>query len=401
MYSSKILFGLAGLCMVTTNLHAEIRTINFNPAISFILDGRFNRYSNKTDYQLPGFMLGGEASRGEQGLHLGHNELSMSANIDDLFYGKLTAAIADHEAETQVELEEAFIGTRGLGYGLSVKAGRFFSDIGYLNNQHAHVWDFTDAPLIYRGLFGNQIKDDGLQITWLAPTEFYLKVGVEVMRGSLYPAAGASRDGQGARSLFLKFGGDVGTNHAWQLGLSHWNADIAGRQAGSHAHDAVTEIPTFTGSSDVNGIDIVWKWSPHGNSSERYLKIQAEYFTRDETGNVNMVGSSPLETTTYSGEQSGWYTQAVYQFIPRWRIGFRYDRLQAANNGSDTDVLTEAGLTTNGHSPSRSTLMLDYSRSEFSRIRLQYAQDDSYQDADNIFTVQYTMALGAHGAHKF
>lgn len=401
MSAKKMLCWSIGFSLLAGGVQAESRNTNFNPAISLVLDGRYNSYSNKGNYQLPGFMLGGEAGRGENGFHLGHNELNMSANIDDLFYGKLTVALADHDAETKVELEEAFIATRGLGYGLAIKAGRFFSDIGYLNNQHAHVWDFTDAPLIYRGLFGNQIKDDGLQLTWLAPTDLYLKLGAEFTRGALYPAAGASRDGEGARSVFIKLGGDVGREHAWQFGLSHWSADVAGRKAGTHAHGNNTETPTFNGNSDVKGIDVVWKWSPQGNSSERYLKVQAEYFTRDEAGNVNMVGSSPLETTTYSGEQSGWYAQAVYQFMPRWRTGLRYDRLEANNTGSDTDVMAEAGLITNNHQPTRSTIMLDYSRSEFSRIRLQYAKDESYQDADNIITFQYTMALGAHGAHKF
>ena len=46
-------------------------------------------------------MLGGEAGRGEEGFHLGHSELAISANVDDLFYGKLTAAVADHEGDTE------------------------------------------------------------------------------------------------------------------------------------------------------------------------------------------------------------------------------------------------------------------------------------------------------------
>ncbi len=143
----------------------------FNPDITLTLDGRYGSYSNDTDYELPGFMLGGEAARGEQGFHLGHTELSISSNIDDMFFGKLTTAIAEHEGSTEVELEEAYIETLTLGYGFKAKAGRFYSDIGYLNNQHGHAWDFMDAPLIYRGLFGDQLIDDGLQLSWLLPTD--------------------------------------------------------------------------------------------------------------------------------------------------------------------------------------------------------------------------------------
>lgn len=375
---------------------------NSNPDISLTLDGRYGSYSNESDYELPGFMLGGEASRGEQGFHLGHTELSLSSNIDDMFYGKFTTAIAEHEGETEIELEEAFIETLALGNGVTAKAGRFYSDIGYLNNQHNHSWDFTDAPLVYRGLFGNQIIDDGLQVSWLVPTEAYFKVGIEATRGARFPAGGVANDGNGAYAVFAKFGGDVGISNAWQLGFSHWRADIEGRTSGTHGHAAgVAEVPTYSGESSVNGVDFVWKWSPKGNNREQNLKIQAEYFERNEDGLVELVGSDPLESTTYLGKQSGWYLQSIYQFIPRWRVGYRYDQLDSDNQGSDSDVLIEAGLDNEGLKPERSTLMLDYSHSEYSRIRLQLSKDDSYDDSDNLLFIQYIVTLGAHGAHRF
>jgi hypothetical protein len=46
--------------------------------------------------------------------------------------------------------------------------------------------------------------------------------------------------------------------------------------------------------------------------------------------------------------------------------------------------------------------MFDYSASEFSRFRLQFAQDKSRPEAtDNQMFLQYQMSLGAHGAHKY
>ena len=145
----------------------------------------------------------------------------------------------------------------------------------------------------------------------------------------------------------------------------------------------------------------MWKWAPNGNSRETNFKFQAEYFEREEDGEVELEGALTPEITTYKGKQKGWYMQAVYQFMPRWRVGLRHDELTADNTGSDVDVLDEAGLVTNDHDPSRSTIMIDYSRSEFSRVRLQYAKDDSYDDSDNIITLQYIMSLGKHGAHRF
>ena len=55
-----------------------------------------------------------------------------------------------------------------------------------------------------------------------------------------------------------------------------------------------------------------------------------------------------------------------------------------------------------GHDPYRWSLMADYSPSEFSRLRLQYNNDHSRPGAaDNQWTLQYIMSLGAHGAHEF
>jgi len=401
MKKNSIVAGMISVaCFYSAAVVAE--QARFNPDISLTLDGRYGSYSNVSDYELPGYMLGGEASRGEQGFHLGHTELSMSSNIDDMFFGKFTTAIAEHEGETEIELEEVYVETLALGNGITAKAGRFYSDIGYLNNQHNHSWDFTDEPLIYRGLFGNQLIDDGLQFSWLVPTETYFKVGIEATRGERFPAGGAANDGSGAYAMFAKFGGDVGLSHAWQLGFSHWRADIENRASGSHAHDAgAVETPSFSGESTVNGIDFVWKWAPKGNNREQNLKIQSEYFVRDEDGQVELIGSNPLESTTYNGQQSGWYLQTVYQFIPRWRVGYRYDQLDSDNQGADSDVLMEAGLDNEGHKPERSTLMLDYSYSEYSRFRLQMSKDDSYEDSDNIVFLQYIVTLGAHGAHRF
>jgi len=54
------------------------------------------------------------------------------------------------------------------------------------------------------------------------------------------------------------------------------------------------------------------------------------------------------------------------------------------------------------YTPTRSTLMVDYNPSEFSRLRLQLAQDKSREGlTDNQIFLQYVMSLGAHGAHQF
>ena len=371
----------------------------FNPAISLVLNGRLSALSeDPASYSLPGFALGPDVGPGERGFSLGESELWFSANIDPNLYGSLTLALAPAGRATEVDLEEAFLQTLTLPYGLTFKAGRFNSRIGYLNEFHPHADDFADRPLPYRALFANSAgdegvyADDGVQLRWLAPTDLFLELGAELFRGESFPAGGAANHGKGASTLFVHIGGDAGPSHAWRAGVSRLRAEAKARATGAEAAPDL-----FTGTSSVNGVDFVWKWAPQGNARERHFKFQVEYFMRDEDGEFDPASSGfPLP---YAGKQRGWYAQAVYQFMPRWRMGLRYDRL----NASAVDVaLAGTALDNRGHDPQRASAMLDFSGSEFSRLRLQYNRDESRSNAgDNQWILQYIMNLGAHGAHSF
>jgi len=64
-------------------------------------------------------------------------------------------------------------------------------------------------------------------------------------------------------------------------------------------------------------------------------------------------------------------------------------------------VLVDSELLADGYTPQRVSVMLAWQPSEFSRIRAQYNRDESTADTDNQFFVQYTMVMGAHGAHTY
>lgn len=385
------------------NTSATSSSNSFNPDLSVILDGRFSAYDNDAeDYQLPGFALGGEAGLADEGLSIGHSEISASANVDDKFYGKLTMALGDHDGETEVELEEAFMETLGLGQGFTLRGGRFFPAVGYINQQHEHAWDFADAPLIYNGLWGGKYIDDGARLSWLAPLDVYLEIGAEAFAGGHFPAGGERSTDIGAKVGFINIGSDIGASHSWQTGLSYYTAEVMDREAGGHDHGTgLEETPSFSGDSDVYGASFIYKWAPNGNTKNRNFKLQAEYFSRDEQGDIEMVNSLPLESTTYNGAQRGFYLQGIYQFMPQWRTGLRYDHITSSADGLDPGLLEEAGLDNEGIKPKRYSIMTEWLPSEFSRVRLQYNDDKSYRHDDRQIILQYTMSLGAHGAHSY
>lgn len=370
----------------------------FNPKISLILEGQYASFSSEAEADMPGFVLGPETDFAPEGFSIGESELVIEANIDDQFHGWATVALENEDGETVVALEEAYINTLALPQGLAVKFGRFFSDIGYQNRQHAHAWEFADAPLVYRALLGNQLGDDGLQLRWVAPTDLFVELGAEALRGDGFPAGNDGQDDIGAWTAFAHVGGDIGTSGSWRAGLWHFDGQASDRRSGE-------DIETgFTGDTRVSGLDLVYKWAPNGNATVRNLVLQAEIMRRSEDGVVVSDPDGAADTSAYDGDQLGGYAQAIYQFMPRWRVGLRYDRLSASNDVANPVAdTTLAVLANDGEKPQRVSAMIDFSNSEFSRLRLQFNRDESRGDdaADNQLLVQYIYSLGSHPAHQF
>ncbi|MGM9491752.1 hypothetical protein [Ideonella sp. YS5] len=368
----------------------------FNPAMSLILSGGYTRSSqDPAQWRLSGFQRpqAGEIGPGDRGFNLAESELGLAASIDPWLRGVANIALAP---DNEVEVEEAYIQTTALGEGFSLKAGRFLSGIGYLNSQHSHTWDFADAPLAYQAFLGGQHGDDGLQLSWLAPTDQFIELGLELGRGRGFPGGDNSRNGIGMAAFSAHTGGDVGDSHSWRAGLSVLNAQADGLGLVGDGADGSPLAAAFSGHTRVWVADGVWKWAPDGNATRTNFKLQGEYMQSRRSGELTPDGAS---TAAYRSTQSGWYLQGVWQFVPRWRLGVRTEQL----DGGTPDYGANSALyALPSYTPRKTSLMLDFNPSEFSRVRLQWAQDRSRQGAaDNQLMLQYQMSLGAHGAHSF
>ena len=372
---------------------------SFNPAVSLILSGIYSHLSqDPATYRLSGFPLppNSEIGPGQRGFSLTESELGIYANVDPYFYGSLNFAI--HPDDT-ASVEEGFIQTTALSDGFTIKAGRFFSGIGYLNEQHAHTWDFVDAPLAYQAFLGGQLGDDGVQVRWLAPLDTFLELGAELGRGRNYPGSNRDVNGAGATTVFGHLGGDVGVSNSWSAGLSMLATSPRDQllDATNSAGTGVTNA--FSGDTRLWIADLVWKYAPNGNPYYTNFKLQGEYLRRRQDGGLVYDTTGVATPGAYTATQSGWYLQAVYQFHPYWRVGVRTEKL---DYGSVDFGANNASLALPGYDPTRNSVMVDYNLSEFSRIRLQYARDKARADqTDNQVFVQYQMSLGAHGAHIF
>ncbi|HEX4235838.1 MAG TPA: hypothetical protein VH041_16215 [Caldimonas sp.] len=371
----------------------------FNPSMSLILSGLYtNTSQDPSRYAITGFPLPADAGigPGTRGLSLAESELGFAASVDPYLRGAANIAL---EADNSVSIEEAYIQTTSLGNGFAVKAGRFFSGIGYLNPQHSHTWDFVDNPLAYQAMLGTQYDDDGVQVTWVPPIDQYLEFGAEVGRGRTFPGTDTSRNGAGMTSLFAHTGGDIGDSSSWRAGLSMLNAKATDQGLVAPNIDGTLVNNSFTGDTRVYVADAIWKWAPHGNATRTNFKLQGEYLHSTRNGSLVYDVSGANSSGSYRAQQSGWYVQGVYQFMPYWRVGLRTEQLDAGNPNYG---INSPFFPTSGFTPHKNSLMVDFNPSEFSRVRLQFAQDHSREGVtDNQWFLQYQMSLGAHGAHSY
>lgn len=389
----------------------------FNPAISLILDGKYRHFKqDPDDYNIGGFLPPGGGhddgdghahgfGPGEKGFGLDESELTISANIDPYFTGYFTAGIS---GEDEIEIEEAFIQNSGYLPGTTIKFGRFFSGFGYQNEQHSHTWDFVDLPLVHQAFFGGNLADDGLQLRYVAPTPVFLEFGIEGGRGANFPGSEREKNGFNSGAAFVRVGGDVGFSNSYRFGTSYRQTraverHFEGEDLGFEA-DPEAEVELLDVESKMWGVDFVWKWAPNGDPSARNFKFQAEYFQSEEDGDLEIIGDGgPDDEGAFSSKKKGWYAQAVYQFMPRWRVGARYDELRSGNFNFVGGTYTAAALEQlRNHKPKRTSAMIDFSPSEFSRFRVQFSRDEArFDEKDTQIFVQYIMSLGAHGAHRF
>ncbi len=409
---------------------------SFNPAIGVVLAGMVSDFSEDESEGLPGFQVGHESGRPQKGLSLGHSEITMSGNIDDKFRGALTLGLHGNDHGDEVEVEEAYVqtlGGSGMPDGVRLKAGRALWTFGYLNEQHAHADDFNDRPLPYRAFLDGAYNDDGLELSVVLPGELYSEIGGGVFRGRDMPFGG-SESGREAWSAYGRLGGDLGRNTAWRLGGYVLDGAAHGRSSGAHdhAHEGEHEHEDehghhddedeehehddmanffsdgmFTGDTRLFGADFRLTWAPTGNARDSELILQGEYFRRSEEGTYALqepnekcedtlpddyshnVCEPYEESEQLSGDANGWYAQAVYKFLPQWRVGARYARLSPPS---------DAGL---GYDLSTISTMLDWTNSEFGRVRLQYNRESLGSKRDDQVMLQYVMSLGAHAAHSF
>jgi len=387
---------------------------SYMPDISLIMDVSYNNISfdeeGHTEHlEIPGFVHGGgghghedhghTSLAGEDGFNFNYAELVIGASVDNYFDLKGVF----HLSEDDFEVEEAFATTRSLPYHLQAKIGKFKSDFGYLNNKHRHNYNFYESPLVYQALLGDHgINEVGAQLQYVFPTTYYVMAGVEALQGDNEQSFGTEgfsgvedTDQPNLWLGYLKTSFDLGGGTLLggvSIAQGDSRIDHLEDEEGAHA---------FAGETTLYGADLTYKYY---FAADHAITWQSEYIYREMDGIKyipNDTEDAWANEIALNKEQSGYYSEFIYQHDKNWRAGVRYSALNqndiSANNKIQ-DMPDDMYVT---------TAMLEYNPSEFSRLRLQYNYNSSLYDEDgeknnkNEIVLQFNYAIGAHGAHAF
>lgn len=364
-------------------------------------------------------LQGGDHDPRRNGFTLQQLELSLGGAIDPYFTGEAHVILfVDSEGETRLELEEAFVTTQSLPFGLQVKAGFFFTEFGLINPVHPHAWDWQDQPIVLTRLFGEDgLRQAGLRVSWLVPLPWFSRfyAGVQNSNGETAVSFRANDEVFEARPIggrpFVERSVDGPEDLLYLLRWENsW--DFSPALTGQLGFSALFG-PNATGSDGrtiIYGADFKALWRPVRHfRGWPFLRWQSEFLQRDYTAAAfqDVIDGEEGEEQEFSFPRQtlhdwGVYSQLLYGFAYRWAAGLRFEYA----SGSGQSVLFDRGRAADPFRNDRvrwSPLVAWYA-SEFARLRLQY----NYDQADHLSEhgvhsvwVGIEALFGAHPAHKF
>ena len=366
----------------------------FNPSLTLSIDTIASYKSRSQTFNL-GDGSGGPQDANSGGANAVNNprpagadfnlrsaELFISADVDPFAraYAVINAsADAAGNDEATLAVEEAAIITTRLPYNLTVRGGRFFANFGTLAHRHAHDLPFVDRPPSLDVFVGGESQTNGVELSWLAPTPFYLRftgaVGNKFGGDTIDPVATtASRPIKGLTYMGrLQTYFDITDDHNVEFGTS-----IAETPNADDGDPRVPTAPTGRYERRLVGLDFKYRWYPLGRGLRQSLTVAGELL--HDVGEAVGGGGRRVDIFGNPVRQGAWggYVYAEYRLSKQWRPGFRFDYFQEVSEpGLVTGTATAAtglfGSTRNetGHRTDNRTWSpyLTWMPSEFQRLR--------------------------------
>ena len=367
-------FILPCACAIAVALAAVANSqSSINPDISLIGDIRSSWNNNGSD---PG------SDRINLNLH--EAELSLQGYLNP--YARGDAFMAFHEGES-AEVEELYITfTRGLPFGLSVKAGQYLLDFGKINPLHPHAYSFIVSPLPNGEYFGEEgLRDVGVHASLPIPTgDIATTISIDLLKGDfIAPHAHGEEP-------------EVAEEPSNERGFAgRWSSFIPIDDFTSLAlgGTAVTGVPESGTRKWIWGGDVKFRWKP---DRYRSLTMVGEY-----TGNRQPIEDYAEAAFTptaivHDGKEHeylnrhGFFGYADYQFRQRYNLGAIGDWVQGTEDDAET-FWRLGGFV--GFAPVEETSLL--------RLLVAYNEDVAADAGYWSSILQLVFSLGPHKPHAF
>lgn len=339
--------------------------------------------------------LSPEGSTQEDGHRFGVREVEIAAQaaVDPYFRGDVFLGISDLEG---ISIEQAYLTTTSLPYGLEVRLGRFLMPFGKLNTTHRHDLHTIEYPWVIQTFFGPEgLKGTGVYGSKVfSPFGFYQELQVTAVDGLGEP----NDDLVTAEPINRRLGGlgysarlrnYVDLTQAANFELSF--SALTGKLARPVVVAADAAVNAFATRQTTLGADVIYRWRPLQQGLYHSLILQGEVMHQLNADPGSSVTLPDGTTVVFEGPRrafTGAYGFGRWQLSQRTFLGARYDWVQ--DPSADGDALTAGS----GY--------LEFFPSEFSKLSAGYERlMPAVGDAVNRILLQATFALGPHKPHPF
>jgi hypothetical protein len=368
--------------------------------------------STENDTELQNLQGGGHDPR-KRGFTVQNVELSFRGAVDTYLTGEahIIYFLDPLTSETRVELEETFMTTTSLPYGLQLEAGHFFTEFGRVNPKHPHQWHWQDQPVINTRFFGpDGMRGPGYRLGWLLPVSWFseLHLGMQNANGETMASFLASEEFFNERAIgnrpFVNREVKTLKDFAYLLRLD--NSFDPSETVTAKIGLSGLYGPNATGNegeTSIYGVDLVVKWRPaYSERGWPFLIWETEVMQRDYKAAAYFDDSDPanvIDLPEGTLHDQGFYTQLLYGFKTGWAAGLRYEYATGTGQsvgGRDRDPFRD--------DRSRISPLVTWMPTEFSRFRAQYNYDraDHLPDREaHSVWLGVEFMYGAHAAHSF
>ncbi|MDD5656811.1 MAG: hypothetical protein PHF00_06105 [Elusimicrobia bacterium] len=312
-------------------------------------------------------------------------EVNLEAPVDPFLKGW---AIVNGSADG-VEVEEAALETTALPGNLTVTGGRLFADFGRFPHFHDHELPVIDRPRSIDSFVGGESRADGVELSYLFPTEAYLRAVL-----GAYDKLGSENDrvdiAEGRPFDEFTYLGrlsayqDIGADHSVELGAScAWTPKRGVVEDAAVTGNAFAESTRKNTWRTLGGLDLTYRYQPAAGGLYR----GAVWGTEVLANNERRFGPTTRLPTDRVRAFSG-YSYLWLKLGRRWRPG------ALADLAEDLDAARAITRTY--------TAFLTCDVTEFQRLRLAYSREtgNAGRPEADIVGLQWTGILGHH-VHGF